>query len=197
MIGNNNNKALVPNFEVSYGSSFPLKTFSTFAIWQKTYYFTHLFTFLFLELWTDRLSLMKAMAWCYYSKYSLLLWIASFHLWINFLRLLSIQWSYIRDMTPVKYHMNLAPLWNFLFRALSDRFLLVYLYCSCKVSFFCCPELQLSQCCLLVQTCCCICASGFQLGFNEISARVSKNKINKIQLLLFSRTGIPNLSNGF
>ena len=46
----------------------------------------------------------------------------SFQVWINFVRLLGIPCSYIRDMTPVKYHMNLAPCWNFLFSALSDRF---------------------------------------------------------------------------
>ena len=107
------------------------KLFSFFAISQKTYYFTHLFTFLFPKLLTDRVSWMKAIAWCYYSKYSLLLMIAQFHLWINFLRLLCIPWSYYRDMAFVKYHMNLAPCWNFLSSALSDRFrlagVLVYL----------------------------------------------------------------------
>ena len=37
MIGNINSKVLFPSFEVTYGSSFPLKTFSFFEIWWKTY----------------------------------------------------------------------------------------------------------------------------------------------------------------
>ena len=75
MIGNINSNALFPSFEVSYGSSFPLKTFSFFEILWKTYSLTYS-PFLFLKIWSNRLPWMKDIAWCYHSKYYLLLRIA-------------------------------------------------------------------------------------------------------------------------